>query len=98
MASVVETPVDAGRAAEPVSLSRRRAIAAWSLVGIATILLVLSSLTIWAKRQLLDSDAYAELSVEMLHDDEIRATGTSPWPSRWSRDPLDEISLAPKSG
>jgi hypothetical protein len=73
MASAVETPTDAGRAAAPVSLSRRRAIAAWSLVGSATILLVLSSLTIWAKRRLLDSDAYAELSVEMLQDDEIRS-------------------------
>jgi hypothetical protein len=43
------------------------------LVGLATVILIVSSLTLWAKRQLLDSDAYGALSAEMLQDEEIRS-------------------------
>jgi hypothetical protein len=57
-------------ASEP--LSRNRAIAVWSLVAVATLLLLFGSLTVWVKRQALDTDAWVEASGEFLANDEIR--------------------------
>ena len=53
-------------------LSRNRAIAVWSLVGLATLLLLVGSLTVWVKRQALDTDAWVNASGELLANDEIR--------------------------
>jgi len=58
--------------AEGAPLSRNRAIAVWALVVVATLLLLVSSLTIWAKRQALDTDAWTNTSGQMLANDEIR--------------------------
>ena len=57
-------------ASEP--LSRNRAIAAWSLVGLATLVLLVGSLTVWVKRQALDTDAWVDASGQFLANDEIR--------------------------
>jgi hypothetical protein len=54
-------------------LSRKRAIAVWSLVGLATLLLLVGSLTVWVKRQALDTDAWVDASGELLANDEIRS-------------------------
>src|SRR5687768_3619391 len=53
-------------------LSRNRAIAAWSLVGLASLVLLLGSLTVWVKRQALDTDAWVDASGQFLANDEIR--------------------------
>jgi len=53
-------------------LSRKRAIAVWSLVVLATLLLLISSLTVWVKRQALDTDAWTKASGQLLADDEVR--------------------------
>lgn len=53
-------------------LSRNRVIAVWSLVGLATLLLLVGSLTIWVKRQALDTDAWTDASGELLANEEIR--------------------------
>ncbi len=53
-------------------LSRKRAIAVWSLVALATLLLLISSLTVWVKRQALDTDAWTNASGRLLADDEVR--------------------------
>lgn len=53
-------------------LSRKRAIAVWSLVALATLLLLISSLTVWVKRQALDTNAWTDASGQMLANDEIR--------------------------
>jgi hypothetical protein len=53
-------------------LSRRRAIAVWSLVVLATLLLLISSLTVWVKRQALDTDSWTNASGRLLADDEVR--------------------------
>ena len=57
---------------EPERLTRKRAIAVWTLVVVASILLLLSSLTVWVKRQALDTDAWTNASGQMLANDEIR--------------------------
>ena len=53
-------------------MSRNRAIAVWALVVVATLLLLVSSLTIWVKRQALDTDAWTNTSGQLLANDEIR--------------------------
>jgi hypothetical protein len=57
---------------ESPPLTRNRAIAVWALVVVASILMLLSSLTIWVKRQALDTDAWTNTSGQMLANDEIR--------------------------
>lgn len=52
--------------------SRKRAIAVWALVAAATLLLLISSLTVWVKRQALDTDAWTNASGRLLADDDIR--------------------------
>jgi len=54
-------------------LSRNRAIAVWALVVVASLLLLVSSLTVWVKRQALDTDSWVNVSGEMLANDEIRS-------------------------
>jgi hypothetical protein len=53
---------------ESAPLTRNRAIAVWTLVVVASILMLFASLTIWVKRQALDTNA----SGQMLANDEIR--------------------------
>jgi hypothetical protein len=57
--------------AEP-PLTRNRAIAVWSLVVVASLLLLVSSLTVWVKRQALDTNNWTNTSGQMLANDEIR--------------------------
>lgn len=71
MTSSAEAPAAPARA-ESVPLTRGRAIAVWTLVVVASILLLLSSLTIWVKRQALDTNAWTDASGQMLANDEIR--------------------------
>ena len=44
----------------------------WGLFAVATILLLVSSLTVWSKRQLLDDQAWANSSTQLLANDEVR--------------------------
>jgi hypothetical protein len=53
-------------------MSKRRGVLVWCLFGLATILLLVSSLTVWAKRQLLDDQAWADSSTQLLANDEVR--------------------------
>jgi hypothetical protein len=57
---------------ESAPLTRKRAIAVWTLLVVASILILLSSLTIWVKRQALDTNAWTDASGQMLANDEIR--------------------------
>src|SRR4051812_16340331 len=54
-------------------MSRRRAWLVSALVVLSTILLLVSSLTVWTKRQLLDTDAWTNAAGEMLANDDVRA-------------------------
>ena len=51
---------------------RTRAILAWSLLVLGALILFVGSLTVWVKRQALDTDAWVATSTEFLEDDEIR--------------------------
>jgi hypothetical protein len=51
---------------------RTRAILAWVLLGLGTLILLVGSLTVWVKRQALDTDAWVDASAELLDDDEVR--------------------------
>lgn len=53
-------------------MSKKRGILVWSLLGLATILLFVSSLTVWSKRQLLDDQAWADSSTQLLANAEVR--------------------------
>jgi hypothetical protein len=44
----------------------------WGLFAVATILLLVSSLTVWSKRQLLNDEAWADSSTQLLANDEVR--------------------------
>ena len=45
----------------------------WALIVLAALVLLVSSLTVWVKRQALDSDAWADASASLLDDPEIRS-------------------------
>jgi hypothetical protein len=53
-------------------MSKKRGVLVWCLFGLATILLFVSSLTVWSKRQLLDDDAWADSSTQLLANDDVR--------------------------
>ena len=53
-------------------MSKKRGILVWSLLGLATILLFVSSFTVWSKRQLLDDQNWADSSSQLLANDEVR--------------------------
>jgi hypothetical protein len=57
---------------ESAPMTRGRAIAVWTLVVVASLLLLFSSLTIWVKRQALETDAWTNASGQMLANDQIR--------------------------
>src|SRR5947207_10149634 len=53
-------------------MSKKRGVLVWVLFALATILLFVSSLTVWSKRQLLDDQAWANSSTQLLANDEVR--------------------------
>jgi hypothetical protein len=65
-------PMASSAEAPKAPLTRGRAIAVWTLVVVASLLMLISSLTIWVKRQALDTDAWTNASGQMLANDEIR--------------------------
>ena len=71
VASAAQTPASPGRA-QSAPLTRKRAIAVWTLVVVASILMLFASLTIWVKRQALETDSWTNASGQMLANDEIR--------------------------
>jgi hypothetical protein len=73
MAESSESSQKAAAGKEAAPLSRRRTIASWTLVGVATFLLLIASFTLWSKRQLLDTDAYASTSAKMLQNEDMRS-------------------------
>jgi hypothetical protein len=53
-------------------MSKKRGLLVWGLFALATILLFVSALTVWSKRQLLDDEAWANSSTQLLANDEVR--------------------------
>jgi len=59
-------------AAAPVTNVRKHRVWVWVLVVLAAIVTLLSSLTIFVKRQALDSNAWSKTSVKLLRDQAVR--------------------------
>ena len=57
--------------------TRRRSVLVWFLLVLASLLTLVASLTIWSKRQLLNTDKFTSSSVQLLANDQIRATLSS---------------------
>jgi hypothetical protein len=53
-------------------VSVKRKILVWSLVAVATLLLLITSLTVWTKRQLLNTDGWTSTSGQLLANDNVR--------------------------
>jgi hypothetical protein len=51
---------------------RTRTILAWVLFVLGTLVILVGSLTVWVKRQALDTDAWVETSSNLLENDEVR--------------------------
>jgi hypothetical protein len=58
-------------------MTRRRSVAIWTLIALASLLALVSALTVWSKQQLLDTDKFTSSSAKLLANDEIRATLSS---------------------
>jgi len=74
--SAGEAPAPAPPASPPAAKgkpSRGRKTAVYILVALATILTLASSLTIWVKRQALDTNAVTNASTRILEDDAVRS-------------------------
>lgn len=57
--------------------TRRRSVLVWFLLVLASVLTLVASLTVWSKRQLLNTDKFTSSSVQLLANDQIRATLSS---------------------
>jgi hypothetical protein len=55
-------------------MTRRRSVAVWTLIVLASLLALVSALTVWSRQQLLDTDKFTSSSAKMLANDDIRAT------------------------
>lgn len=52
--------------------SRKRSILVWTLFVLGTLVFLVGSLTVWVKRQALDTDAWVDTSTQLLENDEVR--------------------------
>jgi hypothetical protein len=53
-------------------MTKRRSVLVSALLVLATLILLVTSMTVWSKRQLLDTDNFTESSGKLLANDEIR--------------------------
>jgi hypothetical protein len=65
-------PPPADEDAAELATPKRRRWLVWTLIVIAAIIAFTACLTVWAKRQALDPDNWANTSAQLLADDEIR--------------------------
>jgi hypothetical protein len=59
------------KAAAP--LSRKRRIVVWTLVVLASVLALVSILTMWTKRQMLDNTAWNKATTQIVQDPKVQA-------------------------
>ena len=53
--------------------ARTRTILVWVLLVLGTVVVLVGSLTLWVKRQALDTDSWVNTSSELLQDDQVRS-------------------------
>jgi hypothetical protein len=64
--------VPASTANAAVPLSRKRRIAVWTLVVLATVLALVSILTTWVNRQMLDNTAWKKATTQVIQDPQVQ--------------------------
>ena len=64
----------AAAAAAPKALSKRRRFAIWALIVVASILAVVTVLTLWINRQVLDNDNWRQTSADLIADPAVQNT------------------------
>lgn len=62
----------AATAATPPKLSRKRRIVVWTLVVLATVLALVSILTTWVNRQMLDNTAWNKATSQVIQDPQVQ--------------------------
>ena len=65
-------PDTAAPRAQQTPLSRRRRIVIWVLVVLASVIGLVSILTTWVDRQMLDNDSWHKASTEVIQDKEVQ--------------------------
>ena len=55
-------------------MTKKRAVVVWVLVGLATLLTLISTFTVWAKRQIVDTNGFTNATAQVLANDEVRTT------------------------
>jgi Short C-terminal domain len=73
-AAAAPDPVPPAPATPPGKLSRRRSIGIWSLVVLASVIGLITILTVWVNRQLLDNGQFRKASSRLVQDPTIRAS------------------------
>ena len=56
-----------------VASSRRRRLLVWGLIVVATVLALVSILTIWVQRQMLDNNAWRNASTDVIQNSEVQS-------------------------
>ena len=57
---------------EKHKLSRKRSIAVWALIVLASVIAVIMVMTLWVKRQVLDNDSWRKASTEVIQNQDVR--------------------------
>jgi hypothetical protein len=70
---IAATHDDAGSAPEPnVADHRANRAGVWALIMLATLVVVLSAVNVWVKRQVLDTDNWVDASAALIENDDVR--------------------------
>jgi hypothetical protein len=72
-AAPAAAPAPAPAAPEHADLSRRRRIGIWSLIVLASVIGLITILTVWVNRQLLDNNQFKKSSAQLIQDPQIRS-------------------------
>jgi hypothetical protein len=69
---VTSEPEAPGATDAPVRPSRGRRTLVWALIVIATVIAIVSTLTTWVNRQMLNEQSWRDASAELIEDPEVR--------------------------
>jgi hypothetical protein len=70
--ATTSVPAAAAAHASPKALSKRRRIAIWTLIVLASLIGLVSILTTWVNRQMLDNTSWKKASTQVIQDKEVQ--------------------------
>jgi hypothetical protein len=74
VAPKAETPAAEAAEESPTKLSKKRRILIWFLVVLGAVLLLVSILTLWVQRQVLDNNSWRHASQQLIQDPKVQDT------------------------